>query len=495
MIAAVVTVILLLYALATAFLLLYSVVQLHLVIRYRLSHLKKKPVRKLSTGDAELPEVTVQLPVFNERYVIERLLDSISSLDYPVDKLQIQVLDDSTDETSDIIAERCMKILAEGINIQHIRRETREGFKAGALQAGLQSATGEFIAIFDADFIPPPSFLRESLSGFTDNKTGMVQTRWGHINKNYSILTRLQAFALDAHFTVEQQGRHSGGYFMNFNGTAGIWRKAAIIDAGGWHSDTLTEDLDLSYRAQIKGWKFVYVEDSETPAELPVTMDGIKSQQYRWTKGAAETAKKNLGSVLMLKIPFVKKLHAAFHLLNSGVFICVIASAILSVPLIVIREFHPEKLWFDGFHIPYVFSFVLLLIFFWTSRSPDRIAPGIKAIGFAFTFPVFLCLSMGLSFHNAVAVIEGYTGRKTPFVRTPKFNIRSLHDKWINKKYVSVEITFQTIVEGMIALYFLAAACFSFYTGNFALLPFHLMLTTGFGLVFYYSLRHAWLKN
>jgi cellulose synthase/poly-beta-1,6-N-acetylglucosamine synthase-like glycosyltransferase len=269
--------------------------QLHLTWIY-LKAKKRKPA--ITPEFINFPTVTIQLPIYNEKYVVERLLDAVSLFDYPKEKLEIQVLDDSTDETTEIILKKIESMRPLGLNFKLIHREQRVGYKAGALDHGFHIASGEFIAIFDADFIPPPDFLNKTLPYFINEKVGVVQTRWGHINKDYSILTQLQAFGLDAHFSIEQTARSAAGSFINFNGTCGVWRKTCITDAGGWSNDTLTEDLDLSYRAQLRGWKFEYLEDVETKGELPVIMPAIKSQQYRWNKGAAETAKKNFGNVL-----------------------------------------------------------------------------------------------------------------------------------------------------------------------------------------------------
>ncbi|MCL4130542.1 UNVERIFIED_CONTAM: hypothetical protein GTU68_034570 [Idotea baltica] len=293
--------------------------------------------------------VTIQLPVFNELYVVERLIDTVVLIDYPLGKMEIQVLDDSTDESFDIAATKVAEWKAKGVNIKHVKRPERIGFKAGALAYGLELAEGEFTAIFDADFVPDPTFLQRTLPQFKDDKVGVVQTRWEHLNEDYSLLTRLQAFGLNAHFSIEQGGRNASSHFINFNGTAGVWRNTCIAEAGGWESDTLTEDLDLSYRAQLKGWKFVYKEKIGSPAELPAAMTALKNQQYRWTKGAAECAVKNLPRVFANKeMTFGSKIHALFHLLSSFVFVCVIATAVLSVPLLFVKFHSPELSGFCG---------------------------------------------------------------------------------------------------------------------------------------------------
>ena len=265
------------------------------------------------------PIVTVQLPMYNEFYVVERIIEAVCAIEYPKDKLEIQVLDDSTDETTDLVKDTVARFQELGYDIKHVHRLNRSGFKAGALKHGLETARGEFVAIFDADFVPNSTFLRDTLPYFfQDEKTALVQTRWEHLNSDYSLLTRTQAMALDGHFVMEQGVRNRAGFFINFNGTGGIWRKEAIIDAGNWHSDTLTEDLDLSYRAQLRGWKFKYLNDVTSPAELPAEVNALKSQQFRWTKGAIETARKILPEVWRSGIPLRLKIHSTFHLTNCS---------------------------------------------------------------------------------------------------------------------------------------------------------------------------------
>ena len=471
------------YVLSLLFIFLFSIGQLHLTWHYRR---REKSSHFRDCEDENLPTVTVQLPVYNEKYVVERLIDCIAQLDYPDAKLEIQVLDDSTDETSALIAERVIFWSGKGKDIRHIQRKHRTGFKAGALQYGLREAHGEFITIFDADFLPGPDFLRKSVAAFEPN-IGVVQTRWGHINRDYSMLTRLQAFGLDAHFTVEQGGRSHANSFINFNGTAGTWRKSCILDAGGWSDDTLTEDLDLSYRAQLKGWKFRYLEECVAPAELPVIMPAIKSQQYRWNKGAAETARKNLGKVLRADLPFTTKFHALFHLLNSAVFVSLLVAGILSVPVLFVRQAHPE--WNMLFYAGTVFllGFFSIGYFYWTSA---RATAGPHPAKYFFRyFPAFLVVSMGLSLHNGIAVLEGLLGRKTPFLRTPKFNIRSAADSWKSNKYIGFSLNVRSVLEGLMALYFIFGIVAGIYLNDPGVLIFHFMLATGFAFVFYQSVQ------
>ncbi|MGB3468155.1 MAG: cellulose synthase family protein, partial [Cyclobacteriaceae bacterium] len=361
------------YAFALFMINIFSLGQFHLTWHY-LKHREKELDDTTDNSSDEKPFVTVQLPVYNELYVIERLIEAIAKFDYPADKFEIQVLDDSTDETVEKIAKKVAEVRDRGINITQVRRTKRTGFKAGALKYGTTLAKGEFIAIFDADFIPEKDFLQKTIPYFANEKTGMVQTRWGHLNKDYSLITQMQAFGLDAHFTVEQSGRNIADSFMNFNGTAGVWRKQCIEEAGGWQSDTLTEDLDLSYRAQLKGWKFKYLEDVISPAELPILMPAVKSQQYRWNKGAAETARKNIVNVLAAKISFRKKLHAFFHLLNSSVFVFLLIAATLSIPMLYIKEANPSMgLVFDLGSI-FIIGFLAIAAFYWASSK--KIEPG-----------------------------------------------------------------------------------------------------------------------
>lgn len=484
------------YGFSLLFIFTYSLVQIHLVVHYlrarKVRKAKGGPLPELEIPESEFPLVTVQLPIYNEMYVVERLIDSVCEFDYPKDKFEVQVLDDSTDETVQIIANKVKEWADKGFQITHVRRPDRKGFKAGALEYGLKEATGEFIAIFDADFLPEPGFLRKTLPYFTDAKIGVVQTRWEHINEDYSLLTQLQAFALDAHFSVEQGGRNAAGYFINFNGTAGVWRRETITSAGGWQADTLTEDLDLSYRAQLKGWKFKFLETLYSPAELPAQMGAIKSQQFRWTKGAAETARKNLGSVLRAKLPAGVKLHATFHLLNSFLFICILTSAVLSVPLLWLKNVNPIYNTFFQIATIFMFSLFALIVFFYTSRLERKNYKGIK---FILAFPLFLSVSMGLSLHNAIATMEGYLGIKSPFIRTPKFNIKNLKDSWSNKQYSASKISLVTILEGILLLYFAGAVLLGVYYHDYGMIPYHSLLLLGFGTIFYFSVRHSMVRS
>ncbi len=365
-----------LYIFFLTFILLYALAELNLTFVYLRDKWKNRGDQEKSfDNDEDKPTVTIQLPVYNEFYVVERLIDAVANFDWPIEKLEIQVLDDSNDETVDIIANKVKELRKKGIDIKQLIRPNREGFKAGALAYGMDLLRGEYVAIFDADFVPESDFLNRTIPYFYDKNIGMVQTRWGHLNRDYSILTKLQAFALDAHFKVEQRGRNAGDHFINFNGTAGIWRKKAIVDAGGWQSDTLTEDLDLSYRAQLKGWKFKYLEGVESPAELPVTMTALKSQQFRWSKGAAECTRKNLGKVLIKRgIGLKTKLNATFHLLNSFLFICIMSLVLLSIPaMLVINQFPRfDDLFRNSLSFFFITTIILGIIYFVSNKSRSR---------------------------------------------------------------------------------------------------------------------------
>ena len=488
------TLILIIYSAALIMIFMYALAQLNLLFNYLRARRTQRNSPKFDLNDpSQVPYVTVQLPVYNELYVMERLLSNIAKLEYPKDKLEIQVLDDSTDESFEKTGDQIAELQKTGLDIVHLSREDRVGFKAGALKEGLKTAKGEYIAIFDADFLPQPDWLKKTIPYFKDEQIGVVQTRWGHLNRDYSLLTRVQAFALDAHFTLEQVGRNSKGHFINFNGTAGVWRKTCIIDAGNWEGDTLTEDLDLSYRAQLKDWKFKYLEEVETPAELPVVISAARSQQFRWNKGGAENFRKMLSRLLKSQnISAKTKVHGILHLLNSTMFLNVLIVAILSIPILYIKnEYEHLKVYFIVMSF-FVISTVIFFICYWFTYR-NIYGSGwknfLEYIGMFFTF---FSVAMGFSLHNSIAVLEGHIGKKSEFIRTPKFNISSLKDSWKGNKYLRKNLSPNIIVEGLLMLYFGFGMYSAFVVGDqggdFGLFPFHLMLFIGFGYVFFKSL-------
>lgn len=455
-------------------------------------YLKHRNARRPETAAIDsYPVVTVQLPVYNEIYVVNRLIDAACGMVYPKDKLEIQVLDDSTDTTITVVAGLVERYCAQGFDIKHIRRGSREGFKAGALKVGLTTARGEFVAIFDADFVPKQDFLLKTIPHFMqDARVGMVQTRWEHLNSEYSLLTRTQAMALDGHFVIEQAVRNKVGFFINFNGTAGVWRRSCIEDAGNWQADTLTEDLDLSYRAQLRGWRFVYLNDVTSPAELPAEINALKSQQFRWTKGAIETARKILPEVWKSGLPLKIKIHATFHLTNNLVFPFIVLAGILNVPLVSIKASGVYDNYFTFMSI-FVFAFVGSFLFYLFSQR-DVYRDWRRRI---FLFPLFMAGSMGFAVNNSRAVIEGLLRRKSEFVRTPKYRIQAKRDSWEDKSYVPVKISGTVVVELILAVYCLFGVVSSLYYLELAAVPFQLLFFLGFTFVSVMSLKHAFIAR
>lgn len=472
----------LIYFVAIAFIFSYSLVQLDLLRLYM--SIKKSALPKEEI--TEFPLVCIQLPVYNERYVVERLIDACSDLNYPPDLLEIQILDDSDDDTTSIIQEK-LKTITDEVNIQHIRRSNRIGFKAGALEYGMQQSKAEFIAIFDADFLPNPEFLLQTIPRFSDANVAAVQTRWTHLNEDADWLTRLQAFGLNAHFTIEQQGRAAGGHFLNFNGTAGIWRKEAIERAGGWSDETLTEDLDLSYRAQLAGWRIEYAEEIESPAELPITMSALKSQQFRWTKGAAQCAVKHLSAVLRSQqISARTKIHATFHLMNSFVFLAILIASVLSIPLMMIRSRIEDSLVIDLFGTVFISSLLILSVYYFTAfRRSVRSENGKSS--FLRLFLMFLSTSMGMSLHNSKAILEAYAGVRSSFIRTPKFNLQ-IQSGWIENEYISPIAFREVLSETLLSLLFGVSVIVGVWIGELFFTLFHALLSIGFGTIAFSAL-------
>ena len=463
----------------------HGFIMIYYYLRYRTK--RRAPAGPITS----YPVVTVQLPIYNELYVVGRLIEASCGMVYPKDKLEIQLLDDSTDQTFDIVAGYVERYRKQGFDIKHIRRGTREGFKAGALKEGLRTARGEYVAIFDADFVPKPDFLLKTIPHFVnDDKVGMVQTRWEHINSDYSLLTRTQAMALDGHFVIEQSVRNKVGFFINFNGTAGVWRKSCIEDSGNWQSDTLTEDLDLSYRAQLRGWKFMYLNDVTSPAELPSEINALKSQQFRWTKGAIETARKILPVVWRSSLPLKLKIHATFHLTNNLVFPFIVVAGILNVPLVFIKHTGLYDSYFTFMSV-FVFAFIGSFLFYLFSQK-DVYKDWRRRI---FLFPVFMAGSMGFAVNNSRAVIEGLMKKKSEFVRTPKYSIQGKQDSWKDKQYVPMRMSPTVIFEIILAVYCLFGVVSSLYLLEIAAVPFQLLFCLGFAFVSIMSLKHARLAR
>lgn len=475
-----------LFVVCLTVLIIYAFMQLSLIINYLF---KAKPAVKKFNSSEELPQVTIQLPMFNELHVAERIIDHIIHIDYPCEKLQIQILDDSTDETTNLIRNKVEYYAAKGFDMELIHRKNRSGYKAGALKDAMPQVKGDFIAIFDADFLPERDFLQKTLPYFSDSSIGVVQTRWGHINKNYSLLTTLQALGLDGHFSIEQTGRSAGGHLINFNGTGGVWRKSCIEDAGGWQDDTLTEDLDLSYRAQLKNWKFIFLEDVEAPAELPVTMAGLKTQQHRWMKGGAECFKKNSSRIIKAKnIRFIDKLFGLLHLFNSSIFVVALTYALLCIPMLSMISSHPilGKITF----VSSVFIMTVLYLFYWISYRDKNKNPIVSMPLFTIRFFMFLSISMGLSLNNAIAVIEGHLGIKSSFVRTPKFDIIG-SNRFEGSRYHMMKISPQLLFEGILAMIFTWTTIGLLAQSSYKAGISYALLAIGFLFVFILSARES----
>jgi cellulose synthase/poly-beta-1,6-N-acetylglucosamine synthase-like glycosyltransferase len=422
-----------------------------------------------------LPVVTIQLPLYNEMYVADRLIDAVCRIDYPRDLLEIQVLDDSTDETRSIAEHAVRRLAEDGIDIKYYHRIDRIGFKAGALEAGLKVARGEFIGIFDADFIPTSDFLTALMPHFGDPHVGMVQARWGHINQDYSLLTKIQAILLDGHFILEHGGRNRGGRFFNFNGTAGVWRRAAIEDAGGWEHDTLTEDLDLSYRAQLRGWQFVFVPGLIAPAEVPVEMNAFKSQQHRWAKGSVQTCRKLLPRILKSDLPFGVKAEAFFHLTANFNYILMCVLSILMFPSMVIRY---NMGWYEMIliDVPLFFAATFSFCNFYMVCQREIHTDWLARLKYV---PFLMSVGIGLSVNNTRAVFEALLGHKGEFTRTPKYRIEAAADEWVGKKYRQ-SVAVQPLVELMLGLYFTATVFYALANGIYGTLPFLVLFQVGF---------------
>ncbi len=479
-------IILTIYTISLSVLLIYSS-HGFIILFYQRKYRNKShgPLQVIDTNKI----VTIQLPLFNEMYVAERLINAVCKLDYPKESLDIQVLDDSTDETAEIVANIVKQKRDEGFSITQLQRKNRVGYKAGALKAGLEKAKGNFIAIFDADFVPSSDFLKKTLPHFTDKNIGLVQTRWSHLNEGYSLLTKAQAFALNGHFAIEQKVRNAAGFFINFNGTAGIWRKECIVDSGNWEMDTITEDLDLSYRAQLKKWKFIFLNEVTTPAELPVEITSLKNQQFRWTKGAIETAKKLLPSVWKSNLSLRVKLQSTFHLTNNFVFPFVLLISLLNLPILFIKLSGDYNTYFN-FSSIFILAFISTLMLYMAAQK--NICK--NWLSKVFIFPIFLFGTMGLSLNNSKAVFEAVINKKSEFVRTPKFVLSNKHV--VKNKYnVENKISMQLLVEFFLTIYSLVGVIFAIYYLDFMSLPFNLMFFLGFFSISSLSLREILSKK
>jgi cellulose synthase/poly-beta-1,6-N-acetylglucosamine synthase-like glycosyltransferase len=487
-----------LYIISLIFTTVYCLMQFQLYRyyrRYRKLYPQDPPPPK-AIADADLPMVTIQLPMFNEKYVVEKLVDIMMKMDYPKDKFEVHVIDDSNDETVEIAQKKVNEWKAKGYQIEYIRRPHRQGYKAGALKDAMPLAKGEFLAIFDADFEPYPSFLRKTIPYFQDPKIGVVQTRWEHINEEYSLITKLQVLPLNVHFTVEQLGRMAGGLLLQFNGTAGVWRKKTIEDAGGWESDTLTEDLDLSIRAQLEGYRIMFLEKLGSPAELPAEMNSFKAQQHRWMKGGAETARKMLPTIWKSdRLGLWQKIQATFHLMGSTLFLMVFMMGIMSVPVMHTMSYIGIP---KGVFTWFMVGFLSMVVIYYTGNVTADISNRTKKSifwGFLWRFPMCLSLSLGLALHNARAVIEGWRGQRSEFVRTPKFNIANKGDAMKKGNYIAAKLKWETIFEGILMLYFIFGVLDGLLFANTEFLTFHLMLAVGYGSIFFYTLNHLYSKK
>jgi cellulose synthase/poly-beta-1,6-N-acetylglucosamine synthase-like glycosyltransferase len=422
-----------------------------------------------------LPVVTIQLPLYNEMYVADRLIEAVCRIEYPRERLEIQVLDDSTDETGSIADLAARRFAAQGFDIKYFHRTSRVGYKAGALEAGLKVARGEFVAIFDADFIPSTDFLTRMMPYFTGDRIGMVQARWGHINQDYSLLTKIQSILLDGHFVLEHGGRNRAGRFFNFNGTAGIWRRAAIDDAGGWQHDTLTEDLDLSYRAQLRGWQFVFVPDLIAPAEVPVEMNAFKSQQHRWAKGSIQTCRKLLPEILRANVPLSVKAEAFFHLTANFNYPLMVVLSVLMFPSMVIRY---NMGWYEMMliDVPLFFAATFSVCNFYMVCQRELHDDWRARIRY---LPFLMSIGIGLCINNSRAVFEAIFNKQSEFARTPKYRIEGAADEWISKKYHQ-SVAVQPLIELALGLYFTATVFYALANQIYGTVPFLVLFQVGF---------------
>lgn len=465
----------------------------YLVVMLYYWHRNQVPRPGREFAPDELPRITLQLPAFNEMYVMERLLDAVCELDYPRDRLQVQVLDDSTDETVNIAARKVVECQQRGLDIEHIHRGDRVGFKAGALDAALPRATGELISILDADFVPPPSFLMDQVHYFTDPKVAVVQTRWGHLNRSSSLLTELQSIFLDGHLVLEQTARNRSGRYFNFNGTGGTWRKAAIEDAGGWEHDTLTEDIDLSYRAQVKGWRFVFLKDVVTPAELPPDIHAFKSQQSRWTKGMIQVARKITGTLMFAPgIPFKCRLEGVTHLLMGLTYPLMIILVLLIYPVVQIRfDVGLKELLMVDLPL-FLAASVSVFLFYLISQLEAYGRAGWRRMIY---LPMLVSLGVGMTVSNTKAWLGGLLGFDSPFVRTPKFGNDGGAGGWKLMRYKGAKNTLVALLEIGLGAYCVLPLFAAVEAGRWLVLPFLLLFCVGFFYVGLGSLPIGWPRR
>jgi len=438
----------------------------------------------------QLPRVTIQLPIFNELYVVKRLIAASCDIVYPRELLDIQVLDDSTDETA-VVAQECVaEFQKKGYDIQYIHRDNRVGFKSGALENGLRTAKGEFIAVFDADFVPQKEILEKTIDYFADKTIGMVQTRWTYLNRDYSFLTKIQAIMLDGHFVIEHTARNWSGRFFNFNGTAGIWRREAIDTAGGWQHDTLTEDLDLSYRSQLTGWKFVYLRDETSPSEIPVDINAFKSQQNRWAKGSIQTAKKLLVKIIKSDLPLKVKVEAFFHLTNNVSYLLMLLLSLLMYPSMIARI---NIGWFQMLvtDVPFLIVATVGISFFYLCSQREAYKDWKTRLLY---MPMLMSLGIGLSVNNAKGVLEALFNKETEFKRTPKYKIEERKDRWVSKKYKG-EINALVLFELFLGIYFTFNIYFAYINRIYVSIPFLIIFQAGYFYVAFLSLYQVILRG
>jgi cellulose synthase/poly-beta-1,6-N-acetylglucosamine synthase-like glycosyltransferase len=458
----------------------------HLILFLYHRHYKWKPPRPAPAPPAAWPSVTVQLPLYNERYVARRVVEAAAAIRYPRERLRIQILDDSTDDTTRIARGAAERARAQGLRVELHHRDARRGFKAGALAEGLEATDGELVAIFDADFVPPPDFLEKTVPHFQDPGVGMVQTRWGYLNRDYSLLTRVQALLLDGHFMLEHTARSRSGRYFNFNGTAGVFRRAAIIDAGGWEGDTLTEDLDLSYRTQLRGWRFVFLPDVECPSELPVDIFGLKNQQHRWTKGSIQVGRKLLPRIWRSEAPLKVKLEATFHLSANLSYLLLLLLSVMMPFAVVTRARALTQGSLAAEAVLFGLTTASVLLFYVIAQRELHRKGKLRVVD----TPFILALGVGMCINNAWAVAEALVGHRTPFVRTAKYRIESWRDRWKGKRYRSA-LKPSFFIELVLALYMVAGFVAIARAGQWAALPYMGLFMVGYLYVFGLSLAHA----